>query len=121
MTEAGVGSDLANTVTAATETEDGFVINGEKNYITNGTVSSQMCVFARHRSPAGKDLGISCFYVPGDSPGLERGSAFDKMGVRESNTGTIIFKNVFVPKSYLLGEPGRGRSARGPDRQLSKR
>jgi alkylation response protein AidB-like acyl-CoA dehydrogenase len=108
MTEAGAGSDLMTIATTVTESENEFVLNGEKNFITNATVSKQMCVFARHKESNGKDHGISCFYVPGETSGVERGPALDKVGWRESNTGSIIFKNVRLPKTYLLGKPGEG-------------
>jgi len=108
MTEGGAGSDLMNIATNVVETSDGYVLNGEKNFITNATVSSQMCVFARHIGQDGKTVGISCFFVPGDTPGLVRGEALDKVGWRESNTGTLLFKDVHLPKNYLLGQPGEG-------------
>ncbi|MFN7727814.1 MAG: acyl-CoA dehydrogenase family protein [Bdellovibrio sp.] len=108
MTEAGAGSDLMTIATNVRETDSGFILNGEKNYITNGTVSSQMCVFARHFGKKGEDLGISCFFVPGSAPGVTRGQALDKIGWRESNTGAILFKNVELEAGFLLGKAGEG-------------
>lgn len=108
MTEAGAGSDLMGITTTVVETDDGFVLNGEKNFITNATVSQQMCVFARHKGKNDEDYGISCFFVEGDSEGLTRGPIMDKVGWRESNTGTLYFKNVFLNKETLLGKKGEG-------------
>jgi alkylation response protein AidB-like acyl-CoA dehydrogenase len=103
MTEGGAGSDLANIATRARRVPGGFVLNGEKNFITNASHSSHMAIFAQLG-----DEGISCFYIKGDQEGLSRGPAFTKICWKKANTGTLLFKDVFVPESHLLGEPGRG-------------
>jgi alkylation response protein AidB-like acyl-CoA dehydrogenase len=108
MTESSVGSDLLSTKTMAVRTKDGFILNGEKNFITNGTYSTDMVVFARLFSATNKDEGISCFYVPGNISGLTRGSIMDKIGWQKANTGTIQFKDVQLDKNYLIGEAGNG-------------
>lgn len=108
MTEAGAGSDLMCIETTSVETQDGFILKGEKNYITNATVSRQMCVFAKHIGLNGEDYGISCFFVRGNASGLSRGPIMDKIGFRESNTGTLYFDNVYLEKNCLLGKKGEG-------------
>lgn len=108
MTEGTVGSDLMNIKTTAQETADGFVITGEKNFITNANHSAQMVVFARHIGQGGEDRGISCFFVNGDATGLRRGPAASKIGCKRANTGTLIFDRVLVPHGNLLGEAGKG-------------
>lgn len=103
MTEAGAGSDLMNIATRAERVPGGFILNGEKNFITNANHSSQMAIFAQ----LGKE-GISCFYVKGDAQGVSRGPAFQKIGWKKANTGSLKFKDVFIPEDHLLGEPGQG-------------
>ncbi len=108
MTEGETGSDLINTRTVAREVKGGFEITGEKNFITNATYSSHITVFARLIDKNGKDLGVSCFYIRGDNPGVERGPIMDKIGWKKANTGTIYFNKAFIPSENLLGEPGGG-------------
>jgi|GEM_PF-217704 len=110
MTEAGVGSDLQNTQTIATETSDGYIISGEKNFITNAPIADDLSVFAQTYDSFGNKRGVSCFYIPGNSKGLKRGATMDKIGWRESQTGTLYFYNVCIPKNFLLGEIGQGLS-----------
>lgn len=108
MTEGSSGSDLLSIKTTAHETAEGFVLNGEKNFITNANHSSRMAIFAHHYGRDGKDLGISCFYVPGDTAGVSRGIALSKIGCKRANTGTLKFNDVHIPRQYLLGEAGQG-------------
>jgi alkylation response protein AidB-like acyl-CoA dehydrogenase len=65
-------------------------------------------VFAAVKDENGNPEGITCFYVPGNSKGIRRGKAVDKLGWRESNTGHIHFENVFVPAEHQLGKIGEG-------------
>ncbi|HVK62581.1 MAG TPA: acyl-CoA dehydrogenase family protein [Bdellovibrionales bacterium] len=108
MTEAGAGSDLMNIATNARRTPNGFVLNGEKNFITNATHSSHMAVFARLYGMNGEDEGISCFYVPGNAKGLTRGEPLKKIGWKRANTGALYFKDVVLGHECLLGTPGQG-------------
>lgn len=108
MTEKGCGSDLEKTGTTAIKTKTGYIINGEKNFITNATYATDISLFAATFSEDGQPLGISCFYIPGDSPGLTRGPGEKKLGWRESNTGHLFLKDVVVPAEHLLGEEGEG-------------
>lgn len=108
MTEGGCGSDLMKTATKAQRVKGGFLLNGEKNFITNSAVSNEMGIFAQVTNESGEKEGISCFYVHGESPGLKRGEIMDKMGWRDSVTGTLLFEDVFVPEECLLGKIGEG-------------
>ncbi len=108
MTEGETGSDLLSTKTTARKVSDGYVINGEKNFITNATHSTNLVLFARLIDQEGNDEGISCFYVPGNTAGLIRGQVMDKIGWQKANTGTLIFDKLKIPKEYLLGKPGAG-------------
>lgn len=108
MTEKGCGSDLMKTATTARRVAGGFVLNGEKNFITNANHSTHLSIFASVEADGIHPGGISCFYVPGDSKGLKRGDAAKKLGWRESNTGHLYLENVFVPDEHLLGEINEG-------------
>lgn len=109
MTEAGAGSDLMNIATTCRRTPDGtFVLEGEKNFITNASFSNRMCVFARELDETGKDCGISCFFMEGHTPGITRGPIMTKTAWRKANTGTLIFKDVRLPADARLGEQGAG-------------
>jgi alkylation response protein AidB-like acyl-CoA dehydrogenase len=108
MTEKGCGSDLEKTATKAVKTKDGYILNGEKNFITNATYATDISLFAHLYDENGNSLGISCFYIPGDTPGLTRGAGEKKMGWRESNTGHLFLNNVLIPHDYLLGAEGDG-------------
>lgn len=108
MTESRAGSDLLAISTEARRVDGGFVLSGEKNYITNATVSRRLVIFARLRDMNGNDEGITCFFVPGDAKGVERGPKMTKVGLKMANTGTLIFKDVLLSEDSLLGEPGGG-------------
>lgn len=109
MTEADAGSDLMNIATRAVrQNNGGFILSGEKNFITNASYSRRLCVFARELDEAGNDHGISCFFVPGDAPGLRRGPVMSKTAWRKANTGTLIFHEVALAPDARLGEPGAG-------------
>ena len=108
MSESGAGSDLAATKTVAVEDGDDFVITGEKNFITNASLSKHMSIFARLIDKFGKDQGVSCFYISGDNPGVKRGPVMDKVAWKKANTGTILFKDARIPKTNIIGEPGQG-------------
>jgi acyl-CoA dehydrogenase len=86
-----------------------YVINGAKQWITNGGISSQFTVFATH-DRSKKHKGISCIVVPADSKGIARGHHENKMGQRCSNTVALTFDNVRVPVKNLIGAEGDGFS-----------
>lgn len=107
LTEANAGSDVVNLATTATREEDEFVINGSKQFITNGGLAGLVLVFAvTDRSRRGR--GISAFLVETETTGFSVGKEENKMGIRGTSTGQIILDNCRVPTSNLLGKVGDG-------------
>ena len=107
LTEPGAGSDVASMSTAAKRDGDSYVLNGTKTFITNGSVASLYTVFAT-RDKSLRHKGISGFIVPADTPGISHGKKFDKMGQRASDTAEVIFGDVRVPRTNLLGREDEG-------------
>jgi len=105
--EPDAGSDVAGMSTRVTRKGDEYVINGQKRWITNGGVASWYTVLATF-DKAMKHKGIACFVVPADAPGLKTGRVEDKMGQRSSNTTDVLFEEVVVPKSALIGREDQG-------------
>jgi alkylation response protein AidB-like acyl-CoA dehydrogenase len=106
LSEPAVGSDPARMTTTARKTERGWVLDGQKQWITNGAYAGVMVVWARSGASGAK--GISCFLVKKDTPGLHIGKAEDKMGLRGSNTVPLTFENCEIEAGALLGEEGMG-------------
>ena len=108
LTEPNAGSDAASMETIAQETEDGFVLNGEKHWITNGGIADVALVFATvDRSLRHK--GICAFIVPTDTPGFEREPMpGQELGHRSSDHAHITFNEMKIPREALLGEIGDG-------------
>ena len=103
LTEAGAGSDVAGIRSTAKLEGDEYVINGTKQFITNGGVASLYSVFASEDPDLGHH-GISAFMVPANTPGVSHGKKENKMGQRATDTREVIFDNVRVPARYRLGE-----------------
>ena len=104
ITEPGVGSDSANISTTAVLDGDHYVLNGEKIYVTSGDRADHIVVWAT----LDRDLGraaIKSFVVPKGTPGMRVDRLEHKLGIRASDTATIIFENCRVPKENLLGSP----------------
>jgi acyl-CoA dehydrogenase len=102
ITEPGVGSDSANIRTTAVLDGDEYVINGEKIYVTSGDRADHIVVWAT----LDRDLGraaIKSFVVAKGTPGMRVDRLEHKLGIRASDTATIIFENCRVPKENLLG------------------
>lgn len=113
LTEPGSGSDAAALATRAEVDRDGggFILNGSKVFITQGTVGGTYVVVARTDPPeegGSKADGISAFVVEGHSPGLVRGTPEDKLGLHSSDTTPLTFEDLHVPAENLLGTRGRG-------------
>ncbi|MBQ0988107.1 acyl-CoA dehydrogenase family protein [Streptomyces sp. F63] len=106
LTEPGTGSDAAALTTRAVREGGGYVINGSKMFITNGTVADVVLLFARTGGPGHR--GVSAFLVPADTPGLERREIHGKLGLRGQATAELTLTDVRVPASALLGQEGRG-------------
>jgi butyryl-CoA dehydrogenase len=107
LTEPGAGSDAASLRTLARRDGDGYVLDGNKVFITNGTHADLALVFATV-DPARKHRGITAFVVPTDAPGFHRGQHETKLGVNASGTTELSFAGVRVPASHRLGEEGEG-------------
>jgi acyl-CoA dehydrogenase len=103
LTEAEAGSDVGSMRSTAKRVGDEYVINGTKQFITNGGVASLYSVFASEQ-PELRNKGISCFIVPAQTPGVSSGKKEDKMGQRAAETREMCFKDVCVPAHYRLGE-----------------
>lgn len=105
ITEPGAGSDVASLRTSATLVDGGWVLSGEKTYITNGVRADFIVTAARTRPEGGHD-GISFFIVERD-PKVSS-SKLKKLGWAASDTATIAFDEAFVPQERLLGEEHQG-------------
>jgi acyl-CoA dehydrogenase len=105
--EPDAGSDVAGMRTRVAKRGDDYVINGQKRWITNGGVASWYTVFATF-DPALKHRGIACFVVDASTPGVKPGRKENKMGQRASNTTDVIFEDVVVPKTALVGAEDAG-------------
>ncbi|HVF76280.1 MAG TPA: acyl-CoA dehydrogenase family protein [Acidimicrobiales bacterium] len=106
LSEADAGSDVASMKTRAVRDGDSYVLNGSKYWITNAGISTTYTVFAKTDPDAGH-RGVSCFVVEKDM-GVKIGKLENKMGVRGSPTGEVIFEDVRVPAENLVGEEGQG-------------
>ncbi|MFP3979247.1 acyl-CoA dehydrogenase family protein [uncultured Marinobacter sp.] len=107
MTEPGAGSDLAAMRTTAQRTDDGYVINGAKVFITNGLQAELVIVCAKTDPQAGAK-GVSLFLVDASLPGFSRGKGIRKIGQHASDTAELFFSDLVVPHDALLGEEGKG-------------
>ncbi|AIW16528.1 acyl-CoA dehydrogenase family protein [Vibrio tubiashii] len=106
LTEPNAGSDAASLTTSAKLTEDGYVINGAKVFISGAGETDVLVVMARTGSEGAK--GVSAFVVPANIEGISYGRKEPKMGWNSQPTRSITFENVVIPKDYLLGEKGQG-------------
>jgi acyl-CoA dehydrogenase len=109
LTERQAGSDAGSIKTTALPDGDDYVINGQKCFVTSGGLAEIMTVFAL-TDPERGTRGTSAIVVPAGTPGIRVTKVEDKMGQRASNTAELTFENVRVPRSNLLGKPGRGFS-----------
>ncbi|NYD41796.1 acyl-CoA dehydrogenase family protein [Nocardioides panaciterrulae] len=104
ITEPGTGSDSANIKTTASLDGDEYVLNGEKIYVTSGDRSDAVVVWASLDRSLGR-AAIKSFVVPKGTPGMRVDRLEHKLGIRASDTATIIFEDCRVPKENLLGSP----------------
>ncbi|MDD3824801.1 MAG: acyl-CoA dehydrogenase family protein [Anaerolineae bacterium] len=107
LTEREAGSDAGSIKTTALPDGDDLVINGQKCFVTSGSLASVLVVFAQ-TDPERGPRGVSTIVVPADTPGIRVVKVEDKMGQRASNTAELAFENVRVPQANLLGKRGRG-------------
>ncbi len=107
LTEPEAGSDVSGIKTSARKEGDHYILNGSKTFITGATVANFYTVFA-YTDPQKRYKGMSCFIVDRDLEGVSVGKPFNKMGQHASDTAEVIFDNVPVPESCLLGQEGDG-------------
>jgi alkylation response protein AidB-like acyl-CoA dehydrogenase len=108
LTEAGAGSDPAALRTTAVKNGIGWIINGEKKFITSGNVASYAVVAAVTEKGKGYK-GISSFVIDlENTPGFKVGRVEDKLGINASGTAEMVFEDARVPKDALLGQEGEG-------------
>jgi isovaleryl-CoA dehydrogenase len=107
MSEAGAGSDVVSMKLRAERRGDRFVLNGSKFWITNGPVADVLVVYAK-TDPAAGAQGISAFIVERGFKGFSTAQKLDKLGMRGSDTGELVFEDCEVPQENLLGELNRG-------------
>ncbi len=105
--EPDAGSDVAALSTKVTRHGDEYVLNGQKRWITNGGVADWYTVLATFDRGL-KHKGIACFVVDAKTPGVRTGRKEDKMGQRASNTCDVLFEDVKLPKSALIGAEDAG-------------
>ena len=107
LTEPSSGSDASSMRTVAARRDGGWVINGSKNFITNATYAGATVALAITDRAAGSH-GISAFIVERGTRGFSVAKKENKLGMRASDTASLIFDDCFVPDANLVGEPGQG-------------
>jgi alkylation response protein AidB-like acyl-CoA dehydrogenase len=107
LSEPASGSDAAAMRTSARRDGDAWVLNGTKNFITNGASADIAIVFAQ-TDPGSKHKGIAAFVVERGTPGFGVGKVEHKLGIRGSDTAQLVFQDCRVPAANLLGEAGQG-------------
>src|SRR5215217_3616738 len=107
LTEPGAGSDVASMRTTATRSDGGWVLNGQKNWISYATVADHALVFAK-TDPGATHKGISAFVVEKGTPGFTTRDEEHKLGIWAGSTGELFFENVEVPAENLIGDEGQG-------------
>lgn len=109
MSEPESGSDAFSLTTTATPVPEGYVLNGEKAWVTMAPVADVFIVFATTNPELGR-WGVSAFCIPADTPGLAVGSNRPKMGMRTTPFSNITFTDCHIPASALMGAEGAGAS-----------
>ena len=107
MSEPGSGSDVVSMRLRADHHQGHFVLNGNKMWITNGPDADIFVIYAKTSVDAGS-RGITAFIVERSFPGFSTAAKLDKLGMRGSNTGELIFENCAVPEENVLGEVDKG-------------
>jgi acyl-CoA dehydrogenase len=113
LTEPDSGSDALAMKTRATRVSDGYVLNGTKQFCTNGGIADYHVIYA-NTDPSRGPAGIASFLIPKDTPGLRMGRKENKLGVRASHTAQVILEDCHVPLDHRLGgEPGEDNGGPG--------
>ena len=107
MSEPGAGSDVVSMRLRADKKNDRYVLNGTKMWITNGPDADTLVVYAK-TDPERHSRGITAFILETKTKGFSVAQKLDKLGMRGSNTGELVFEDVEIPFENVLGEEGRG-------------
>lgn len=107
LSEPEAGSDATSQKTTAADKGDHYILNGTKNWITNGNSASVYLVMAQSHAEKG-NKGINAFIVEKETPGVSVGAKENKLGIRGSDTHSVNFNDVAVPKENRIGEDGFG-------------
>ena len=107
MSEPNAGSDVVSMRLRAEKRGNQYVLNGTKMWITNGPDAHTLVVYAK-TDPAAGPRGMTAFIVERDFPGFSCAQKLDKLGMRGSNTGELVFEDCVVPEQNILGGLGRG-------------
>ncbi|EFO29271.1 isovaleryl-CoA dehydrogenase 2 [Roseibium sp. TrichSKD4] len=107
MSEPGAGSDVVSMKLKAEKKGDRYILNGNKMWITNGPTADTLIIYAKTDPDAGPK-GITAFLVEKDFKGFSVAQKLDKLGMRGSETGELVFQDCEVPAENVLGEVGRG-------------
>ena len=107
MSESGAGSDVVGMKLRAERKGDGFVLNGAKMWITNGPVADVVVVYAK-TAPEKNQRGVTAFIVERGAAGFSQGAKLDKLGMRGSDTGELVFTDCEVPAENILGAENEG-------------
>ena len=107
MSESGAGSDVVSMKLRAEKKGDRYVLNGTKFWITNGPGADTLVVYAKTDPDAGS-RGITAFIIERDFKGFSTAQKLDKLGMRGSDTGELVFQDCEVPAENVLGDEGRG-------------
>ena len=107
MSEPGAGSDVVSMRLRADKRGDRYVLNGTKMWITNGPEADVLVVYAK-TDPAAGSRGITAFLIERGMPGFSCAQKLDKLGMRGSNTGELVFQDCEVPEEQVMGGVGRG-------------
>ena len=107
LTEPQAGSDAGGTRTTAVRDGNEWVLNGSKTFITHASVGDAAVLVAR-TTPESGHHGISAFFVPFDRPGVSPGKKENKLGMRASDTSSLVLEDCRVPEDFLLGNEGEG-------------
>ena len=107
MSEPGAGSDVVSMKLRAEKKGDHYILNGNKFWITNGPDADTYVIYAK-TEPTKGSKGITAFIVERDFPGFSRAQKLDKLGMRGSNTGELVFEDCEVPAENILGKENQG-------------
>jgi len=107
MSEPGAGSDVVSMKLKAVKQGDRYILNGNKFWITNGPDADTYVIYAK-TEPTKGSKGITAFIVERDFPGFSRAQKLDKLGMRGSNTGELVFVDCEVPAENILGKENQG-------------